>query len=141
MRYWSWLSVLLLVLGTGGSGTVVVSLLSIARAIYSDSEVSATLADAARTYARLLVPLFLALALLIACMLVEFKRRNYKDTWVRHSTTYHRLNIAMIRHLSGLTGEEDFMREVLQILEADIAYFEHNIVNFQGRSVQADGAG
>ncbi len=141
MRYWSWLSVLLLLLETGGSGTAVVSLLSIAQAISSDSEVSATLADAVRTYACLLVPLFLALALLIACVLIEFKRRNYKGIWVRHSTAYHRLNIAMIRHLSGLTGEKDFMREALQILEADIAHFEHSVVNFQGTNVQADGVG
>lgn len=126
-RYWNKTSLVMFVLGTGGSGTVVaVSLFSIVRALFSVSMESGTLAVITQSCGPLLLPFFLALGFLTACLFTELERRNYRDTWVRHSAAYHRMNIAMVRYLSGLTDEEDFMKETLRILEADVDRFEHN---------------
>lgn len=132
-RYWNKTSLVMFVLGTGGSGTVAaVSLFSIVRALLSVSMESGILAAITHSCAPLLLPFLLALGFLTACLFSEFERRNYRDTWVRHSVAYHRLNIAMVQYLSGLTGEEDFMKEVLRILETDIDRFERNTGVSQG---------
>lgn len=127
-RYWSRTSLLLIVLGTGGSGTVAaVCLFTIARELFSASTESGALTAVIQSCVSPILIFLLALGFLAACLFTEFERRNYKETWARHSAAYHRLNISMVRHLSGLTGEEDFMKEVLHILEVDIDRFEHNI--------------
>lgn len=134
-RYWNKTSLVIFVLGTGGSGTVAaVSLFSIVRILFSVSTESGALATITQSCAPLLLPFLLALGFLAACLFSEFERRNYRDTWVRHSAAYHRLNIAMVRYLSGLTDEEDFMKEALRILEADVDRFEHNTGASQGSS-------
>lgn len=133
-RYWNRTSIFLLVLGTGGSGTAAaVSLFSFVRILFSVSAESDMLPDIALSYAPLLLSLCLALGFLMACLFTEFKRRNYKDTWIRHSVAYHRLNITMIRYLSDLISEEEFMKEVLHILETDVERFEQNASDSQGR--------
>lgn len=127
-RYWSKTALVLMVLSTGASGTAAaVSLFAIARELFSTSTQSGALTAIIQSCIPLILVFLLALGFLAACLFTEFERRNYKETWARHSAAYHRLNIAMVRHLSGLTDEEDFMKEALHILEADIDRFEHNI--------------
>lgn len=141
-HYWSKTNLVLLILGTGGSGTIAVaSLFSIVRNFFSALPEFDTLLTAIQSCTPLLLPLFLALIFLIVCLSAEFERRNYRDTWVRHSAAYHRLNIAMIRYLSNLTSEEDFMKEVLRILEANIERFECNAGVIQGANMRTDRAG
>ena len=141
-HYWSKTNLVLLVMGTGGSGTIAAaSLFSIVREFFSALPESDTLPAAVQSCAPLLLLFLLALIFLTACLYTEFKRRNYRDTWVRHSAAYHRLNIAMIRYLSDLTSREDFMKEVLRILEADIERFERNAGVAQGANIRADGTG
>lgn len=133
-RYWSTATLVLLVLGTGGSGTVAAASLfsivntSLSALIESDGSILVTFLQ---SRGPLLLVLLLALGLLASCLAVEFKRRSYKDTWVRHSTAYYRLNIAMIQFLSNLTKEDDFMKEVLQILETNLTCFEQGIGSSQ----------
>lgn len=132
-HYWSKTSLVMFVLGTGGSGTVAaVSLFSIVRTLFSVSMESGALTAITHSCVPLLLLFLLALGFLTACLFSEFERRNFRDTWVRHSTAYHKLNIAMVQYLSGLTGEEDFMKEVLRILETNIDRFERNTGVSQG---------
>lgn len=138
-RYWSTAALVLLALGTFGSGTVAAaSLFSIVKTfllLLKESNGSVMMAFV-QTSSPLFLVLFLALGFLAACLFTEFDRRNYKGSWVRHSAAYHRLNITMIRFLSSLMGEEDFMKDILRILEANITSFESGIDNSQSADIR-----
>lgn len=142
-RYWSTVTLVLLVLGTGGSGTVAAaSLLSIVNTFLpamTESDGSSLVA-LVQSHSPLFLVFLLALGFLTFCLAAEFERRNYKDTWVRHSTAYYRLNIAMIRFLSNLMNEDDFMKEVLQILETNLTRFEHGVNSSQSTGTKTEAA-
>lgn len=125
----------ILVLATGGSGTVAAaSLCSIVTAFLPSLKELGSSALTAFTHSPgpLIWVFLLSLGLLASCLSVEFKRRNYRDTWVRHSAAYYRLNLAMVWFLSGLTEEEDFMKEVLRILESNLISFGDSATSSRG---------
>lgn len=134
--YWSAKSLILPVIGTGGSGIVVItsactvfsSLLSSSSAAVSDSGFFQLIAfvKAYGIPCLILVVAALIMAFSITCLKAEVKRRDYRGTWVRHSVTYHNLNLMIIRYLSGLLDKNQFMEKTLEVLGNNVERFAYN---------------
>lgn len=136
-RYWGLGSLLAGAAGVSGAGGVLLggclTLLNLLLS-YLDEPVSGALvlqlitSIKRRWFLCFLIPAaFVTLWFSLACFKNALARRNYRETWVRNSVTHHRLLLAMVRFQSGIIGKDEFMRNVLEILEGNIGRFEYNM--------------
>lgn len=141
-QYWNLKTLLLSAAGVSGAGaavfggifTLLNTLLSHEKLV--SGETAAQLIPAVKAYGPLCFGVLAAFVLMRfswACLRDELARRNYRETWVRHSVTYHKLSAAMVRFQSGMMGKVEFMERVMEILEGSVQQFEYNITG-KGRA-------
>lgn len=128
---------------TEGGGLPIVSFSELATGDNLSADIAGTLADGIGTLlstSNVLVCIFIAACVGIKIYLDWDKAKNSKETWVRHSTCFGRLNLVLSRFILSERKERDYqelVRNTFAVLDQNLDQFTLNMSS-SGLAERAD---